>query len=74
MLISARDHAGVIGLAVMPGQGDPGRGQDVHRVGAELMTDDGLLAGPAGGTEYKLPFQDTSACGEICRESSITAG
>ena len=74
VLISAHDRPGVVGLAVMPGQGDPGRGEDVHRGGAELVADDGTLAGPAGGTEYQLPFQATSACAVMVRVSVITAG
>jgi hypothetical protein len=68
VLISAHDRPGVVGLAVMPGQGDPGRGQDVHRGGCwrpdcltiaswcpAVLFDDPFAAAAVEGQDFAVP-------------------
>jgi hypothetical protein len=63
-----------VGGAAVDRDGRARGGDDPQPVGAEPVPDHDLAPGIPGGTEYRFPRKDTSACAETVRTTVSSAG
>lgn len=72
----ADDGTGPVGRAPVPGQNPHAGGRNFHDGGPQPVADltTTFAAASSGGTKYRFPRQETSACPEAVRLSEMVAG